>query len=645
MDSSIDPTFDIFDAIQHGSGLMELTPGTDTIVSDVVQSMNSPATTAESFFSMGQNLSQVADSFSADQGFPSTEGEAFSVPYNPGHTPGDGLPSYMSLGGRPTKPPTDPQASQFLPSPTQPTVTSSKPATQLDITTAAAISMASREAVAMVTSPGGSSHHTPQPASTSGSPCLSPQGDVHSPHTSTVHSPGYYAPPPGRPDVEGGGAISNGVGYQGLGAATSASHQEMPSSTMEERKRTRNTGIAEMKLAGRRCAVCEDAASGFHYGVWSCEGCKAFFKRSLQGPNDYVCPATNTCTIDRSRRKSCPSCRLRKCIETGMSRGNCRERRTSTNPAKPKQPNKRRASDTLELGHSQIKKEVLDPCFNFNGSGDDDPISIDSLPRAPPPDPSRPLPMHPLVEHLMGIDPPVRFSNHDPTLPDNEMNLLTSMLKLADFELVDVITWAKSVPGYNSLSLSLRIHLLEASWMEVLNLGLLWRSMQADDKLIFAPDLHFDRKRMTLANICHTCFPLLKLVKVFKKLNVTREEMVLLRIVLLLNADVISEEEQGKVSALQEAVEEAMEYTVVRRGHQPPSRIQRLLLLLPHIRHCALNAIAHVHDIKQEATVPIMDLLREMMDGRKIVPPGSSAVGSPTQGSTAVHGLSPKHGD
>lgn len=25
------------------------------------------------------------------------------------------------------------------------------------------------------------------------------------------------------------------------------------------------------------CAVCSDYASGYHYGVWSCEGCKAFF--------------------------------------------------------------------------------------------------------------------------------------------------------------------------------------------------------------------------------------------------------------------------------------------------------------------------------------------------------------------------------
>lgn len=33
----------------------------------------------------------------------------------------------------------------------------------------------------------------------------------------------------------------------------------------------------------RFCAVCSDYASGYHYGVWSCEGCKAFFKRSIQG--------------------------------------------------------------------------------------------------------------------------------------------------------------------------------------------------------------------------------------------------------------------------------------------------------------------------------------------------------------------------
>lgn len=86
-------------------------------------------------------------------------------------------------------------------------------------------------------------------------------------------------------------------------------------------KNSNNTNGPTEQLKDKICEVCSDAASGYHYGVYSCEGCKAFFKRSTQGDTPaYVCPATNSCTIDKQRRKSCQSCRLMKCFAVGMTK-------------------------------------------------------------------------------------------------------------------------------------------------------------------------------------------------------------------------------------------------------------------------------------------------------------------------------------
>nr|CAD2132899.1 unnamed protein product [Meloidogyne enterolobii] len=66
------------------------------------------------------------------------------------------------------------------------------------------------------------------------------------------------------------------------------------------------------------CKVCSDRASGFHYGIFSCEGCKGFFRRSLQNKIDYrPCTQSQKCQIVRANRNRCQECRWRKCIEAG----------------------------------------------------------------------------------------------------------------------------------------------------------------------------------------------------------------------------------------------------------------------------------------------------------------------------------------
>uniref|UniRef100_A0A914N3I4 Nuclear receptor domain-containing protein n=1 Tax=Meloidogyne incognita TaxID=6306 RepID=A0A914N3I4_MELIC len=73
------------------------------------------------------------------------------------------------------------------------------------------------------------------------------------------------------------------------------------------------------------CKVCSDRASGFHYGIFSCEGCKGFFRRSLQNKIDYrPCTQSQKCQIVRANRNRCQECRWRKCIEAGMSKDGVR---------------------------------------------------------------------------------------------------------------------------------------------------------------------------------------------------------------------------------------------------------------------------------------------------------------------------------
>ncbi|XP_017473790.1 PREDICTED: probable nuclear hormone receptor HR38, partial [Rhagoletis zephyria] len=66
------------------------------------------------------------------------------------------------------------------------------------------------------------------------------------------------------------------------------------------------------------CAVCGDIAVCQHYGVRTCEGCKGFFKRTVQKNSSYVCLENQSCPVDRRRRNRCQFCRFQKCLIVGM---------------------------------------------------------------------------------------------------------------------------------------------------------------------------------------------------------------------------------------------------------------------------------------------------------------------------------------
>lgn len=77
------------------------------------------------------------------------------------------------------------------------------------------------------------------------------------------------------------------------------------------------------------CKVCGGNATGYHFGVITCEACKAFFRRALIHKHNYKCIKDDNCEITDKKLGNCSACRLKKCFALGMSKGGVRRGRYS----------------------------------------------------------------------------------------------------------------------------------------------------------------------------------------------------------------------------------------------------------------------------------------------------------------------------
>ncbi|XP_051871155.1 estrogen receptor 2a isoform X2 [Pristis pectinata] len=352
------------------------------------------------------------------------------------------------------------------------------------------------------------------------------------------------------------------------------------------------------------CAVCNDFASGYHYGVWSCEGCKAFFKRSIQGHNAYICPATNQCTIDKNRRKSCQACRLRKCYEVGMMKSDTRRDRCSYRLTR-----QGRLTGVQQQAGSKMRRAV-----------EDIPVNSSCLGQLAP---------EKLLSSLLEAEPPNIYSLNHPNKPFTEASMMMSLTNLADRELVHMIAWAKKVPGFVELDLHDQVQLLECCWLEVLMVGLMWRSINYPGKLLFAPDLILDRDEgQCVEGILEIFDMLLAATSRFRELKLQHDEYLCLKAMVLLNSSMfprsgVSEEQENreKLHKILDTITDTLIWCMSRSGvppQQQATRLAHLLMLLSHIRHASNKGMEHLYTMKCKNVVPFYDLLLEMLDAHVI---------------------------
>ncbi|NXJ24941.1 GCR protein, partial [Dicrurus megarhynchus] len=296
--------------------------------------------------------------------------------------------------------------------------------------------------------------------------------------------------PLGTLNLSGRPAFSNGYSSPGMRSDVSSS----PSTT------SATTGPPP-----KLCLVCSDEASGCHYGVLTCGSCKVFFKRAVEGQHNYLCAGRNDCIIDKIRRKNCPACRYRKCLQAGM---NLEARKT------------KKKIKGLQQGGAAGAREAPEAAGNKS-------IVPASLPQLTPT----------LVSLLEVIEPEVLYSGYDSSLPDSSWRILSTLNMLGGRQVVAAVKWAKAIPGFRNLHLDDQMTLLQYSWMFLMAFALGWRSYKQSNGnlLCFAPDLIINEQRMNLPCMYEQCKHMLMVARELSRLQVSYEEYLCMKTLLLLS--------------------------------------------------------------------------------------------------------------
>ncbi|CAF3350613.1 unnamed protein product [Rotaria sp. Silwood1] len=394
----------------------------------------------------------------------------------------------------------------------------------------------------------------------------------------------------------------------------------------------------------RRCAVCNDIASGYHYGVWSCEGCKAFFKRSIQGTNEYICPATNTCTIDKHRRKSCQACRLRRCYEVGMTKGTTRRERKYrkkavsvckiTSTSSNSNANNNSIKNNQDHAHLVTTTDTPPTTtgtpsvsqINNNNNNNNNNFSSPQVPTNKTTSDSSRIPIAP-ADFIATLSQASRLnlpSKADTSRPLDDQYFLQLLAKIFDQELVVLINWAKAMPGYTeSLTLDQQVTIIEQSWLDTLLLDIIERSLErSDDTLHFAPDFIISRNRaLSSPGVGAICTSLFNILQAFKEPRTTHEEFIALKAAILINSIPATITTTKSFRLLTNQIYQSIQYACDSNPsvYQDNSiRHFTLLLQLPHIKMLSSKLIRLFLDMRANDLLPQADLLLEMLDAQDL---------------------------
>ncbi|XP_074655139.1 steroidogenic factor 1-like [Tubulanus polymorphus] len=404
------------------------------------------------------------------------------------------------------------------------------------------------------------------------------------------------------------------------------------------------------------CPICADKVSGYHYGVYCCESCKGFFKRTVQNKKVFACHRADDCEVTVHSRKKCPACRFRKCVDAGMKVQAIREDRSrggrsiydgcsprigkvksvsqrTQPPAEKEKPHHREINVRLEV---QSRSPEAGPSTIGAGANLPEPSTpsrgVVAAEFATTPQTSlasilnntrsgnsgssgdfdRVKPIVPqLVSDIMNLESLLTEDEDD--VPNSDDNFYTSLLQLADQRLYKIVRWARSLPDFAVISTDDQILLLQNCWAELLCLDCCWRSLQTPNEIKLSYSRSIDLEMARELGAVEIVNRMMDLTEYLHRIQLDMHEFACLKVLILMSPDMKGLKDIDSVRDYQEKVTDAlMLYTSTHYPHRS-NKFGELLLRLPELARTSMMGKELLAQKDLPAEVSSFSLLMELL--------------------------------
>ncbi|XP_046679641.1 COUP transcription factor 2 isoform X3 [Homalodisca vitripennis] len=281
----------------------------------------------------------------------------------------------------------------------------------------------------------------------------------------TLVAPPWREPPP----VLGHHVVTPAVPEESL--VPGSGLRELQVSTTPGTNSTQSGGSSQGvdKNQNIECVVCGDKSSGKHYGQFTCEGCKSFFKRSVRRNLTYSCRGSRNCPIDQHHRNQCQFCRLKKCLKMGMRREAVQRERVPA-AALPWYPGGQFSSLTNGELDEAVQRGRVPPSQPPGLPGQFSLTNGESAAAAAAAAAAAGLNGHSYLSSYISLllrAEPYPTSRYGQCMQPNNIMGIDNICELAARLLFSAVEWARNIPFFPDLQVTDQVALLRLVWSEL----------------------------------------------------------------------------------------------------------------------------------------------------------------------------------